>query len=176
MSNYEVGSYTRTKQTPFEIWNKIPTATVTYSKKAKLKRNGKYIDLQEYTNKSNEDCTIYQVLEKYNGDGKMTREELNKLAHQVGEDVANINSLSDAFEMMKQANQAWNELPMPIRKEFDNDVRKFQTNGVAWANKKMKEIEDLKAAEYKKYQEKIKMQEEIDANLAKNLKGDKANG
>lgn len=176
MPNYEIGSYTRTKKTPFEIWNKIPTATVTYSKKAKLKRNGKYMDLQEYTNKSNEDCTIYQVLEKYNGDGKMTREELNKLAHQVGEDVANINSLSDAFEMMKQANQAWNELPMSVRKEFDNDVRKFQMNGVEWAKKKTKEIEDMKAAELKAYTEHVKLQEEIDANLAKSLKGEKVNG
>ena len=78
--------------------------------------------------------------------------------------------------MMKRANQAWNELPMNIRKEFDNDVRKFQINGAEWANKKIKEIQDIKAAERKAYAESIKMQEEIDANLAKSLKGEKVNG
>ena len=57
---------------------------------------------------------------------------------------------------MKEAEKAWKELPLDIRKEFNNDVSNFQANGIKWANTKIEE--------YNKKMAELQEMPEIKAN------------
>lgn len=134
--------YNRTKETPFAGWNKINRVEQTFSKGGKIRRNGKEINLQDFINENAQDCTIYQVYEKYRGDMKMTQAELNTMHHKVSDELSAIKDLPSAFEVMKKAEQTWRDLPLDIRKEFGHDVKKFQQTGLDWANGKIKAEQD----------------------------------
>lgn len=132
----------RTKETPFNSWNKINRAKVTFNDDAKIKRDGKLISLQEYTNKNNVDCTIYDVYNTYRGDLKLTKEKLNVLHNKIADEMVEINNLHSALQVMKQTEKVWKEMPLEIKKEFNNDVQHFQKNGLKWANTKIKAYND----------------------------------
>ena len=132
----------RSKPTPFNGWNKINRAKKHFSDNAKIKRAGKEISLQEYINENNKDCTIYDVYNTYRGDKKLTVQALNTLSHKVSDELMQVTNLQDAFAVMKKAEESWRALPLDIRKEFGNNVREFQKNGLQWAQKKYKETYD----------------------------------
>ena len=144
--NVKLETYDRTRKTPFNGWNKINRVKQTFSNGGTIRRNGKEINLQEFINANNEDCTIYQVFEKYCGNKKLTAEKLNVLTHEVSQDLSEINGLADALEVMKKAEASWKKLPLEIRNEFGNSVANFQKNGLSWANKKIAEAEEAKKA------------------------------
>lgn len=131
----------RTRQTPFSRWNKINRVERPFNDNQTIRRNGKEITLQEYINENNKDCTIYDVMKTYNGDLKLTQAKMNTLTHTVADELASIKDLRSAMEVMKKSEAAWRELPLEIRKDFGNDVNKFQTNGLKWAQDKIKAYE-----------------------------------
>ena len=109
-------------------------------------RNGEEVNIDQYTQEQNIDTTIYDVLKKYKGDMTMTKAELNKLSNRIVEDVSMIKDLNDLYAEKKRAEQVWSNLPLEIRKEFDNNPAKFMKNGINWANQKIKEYEALTKA------------------------------
>lgn len=129
---------TRNKETPFNGWNKINRAIKTFNTNTKIKRRGEELDLQDYLNENNKDCTIYDVYKTYRGDMKLTAEAMNKLTHKVSDDLMEIKDLASAMEMLKATEKSWKDLPLEIRKEFGNDINEFQRRGVLWANEKIK--------------------------------------
>ncbi len=153
--NDKIGTENRTKKTPFAGWNKINRTQKTFTAQ-KIRRAGKDIDLQEYTNENNKDCTIYDVYATYRGDKKLTVQALNTLTHKVSDELMEIKDLPTAFEVMKYTERSWRELPMEVRKEFNNNVNNFQKNGLNWANNKIKAYNDKIKAEKAKAEELIK--------------------
>lgn len=157
--NVKLESYTRNRKTPFESWNKINRVKIDYTDGGEIRRNGKTLNLQEYINENNVDATIYEVYEKYRGDKKLTAAQLNTLTHTVSDELSNIKDLPSALEIMKKAEKSWKNLPLEIRKEFNNNVANFQKNGLEWANKKIsnynKKIEEIKAQEIKNKEIKV---------------------
>lgn len=131
------------KKTPFKRWNIKYKCEPKEHKDTMLKRSGKYIKLQDYINENNKDCTIYQVLNTYRGDLKLTQDRLNTITHRVADELQEIDGLRDALTIMNTAKRTWNEMPLEIRKEFKNDVHNFQVNGLAWAKAKQEEIKKL---------------------------------
>lgn len=146
--------YARTKETPFTGWNKINRVEQTFSKGGQIRRNGKEVNLQEFINENNQDCTIYQVYEKYRGDMKMTQAELNTMHHKIADELTEIKDLRSAFEVMKRAEQSWRELPLEVRKEFGHSVQEFQKTGLDWANNKIR-AENERIAKIKAEQAKL---------------------
>lgn len=144
---YELESVDRTKQTPFNGWNKINRAKTSFVDNAKIKRGGKEVNLQEYIDDNNQDCTIYQVYEKYRGDKKLTAAALNTLSHTISDELAEINDLPTAFMAMAAAEKAWKKLPLKVREEFGNDINRFQKTGISWAQEKIKAYEALQEAQ-----------------------------
>lgn len=138
------------KTTPFKRWNEKKKCVSEEPKEEQrlIKRNGKFISLQQFINENNRDCTIYDVLNTYRGDLKLTQARLNTITHTVADDLQSIDGLRDALEIMKKAKSSWNELPLEIRKEFKNDISNFQVNGLNWAKTKI--------AQAKAQQENIK--------------------
>lgn len=153
--NDKITTETRTKQTPYNAWNKINRSKRNFSDDFKIKRNGKMISLKDFINENNRDCTIYQVLETYRGDKKMTAEALNKIHHMVSDELMEINSLANAFKAMKEAENSWRNLPLEIRKQFDNDISNFKMNGLKWANQEIEKY-NKKVEEFNKINNKSK--------------------
>lgn len=133
------------KTTPFKRWNEKKKCISDKPKEEmlKIKRNGKLLSLQEFINENNRDCTIYDVLNTYRGDLKLTQARLNVLTKEVSDDLQQIDGLRDAMEIMKKAKETWANMPLEIRKEFKNDISNFQVNGLNWAKSKIKEQKEI---------------------------------
>ena len=144
--NDRINTNDRVLKTPFSRWNKINRAIHDFTLNEKIKRNGEELNLQKYINENNRDCTIYQVLETYRGDLKLTQARMNVLTHQVSDELMEIKDLRDALTVMKKAEETWKQMPLEIRKEFNNNVSEFQKNGLNWANQKIKEFNALQQA------------------------------
>lgn len=144
--NDTIEIYDRNSTTPFNGWNKTRRAIKTFNDDTKLKRNGEKVSLQKYINENNRDCTIYDVYKTYRGDKKLTAQAMNIMTHKVADELMEIQDLPSAMEVLKRTEMTWRDLPIEIRKEFNNDVNTFQKHGLNWANKK---IEAFKAKEAK---------------------------
>lgn len=119
--------------------NNVQSGILFDDKKIEVYRQGKTINIQDWINKGNNDITIYDVLAKYHGDMQLTQEQLNHNMTKLSDVFAKVNSLKDVFEIQKTGEKAWNDLPLSIRREFDNDMKKFMNNGESWVNKKIEE-------------------------------------
>lgn len=128
------------KTTPFTRWNIKNKVKKDETKSQKfIKRDGKYISLQDFINENNRECTIYDVLKIYKGDMVLTQQKLNRYSQTISDELAGIKGLKEALDMQNRADKVWLELPLEIRKEFNNDINKFRQNGLNWANTKIKE-------------------------------------
>lgn len=137
------------------IWKRSKSAGQNFEEEPKIKRNGKMVSLKEYTNTASIDTNIYDVMTKYNGDKTLTAEAMKSNAMFISEEMAEIKSMSDALNRTIAAKKVWSELPLEIRKEFANNRQNFLLNGKSWAEKKIKEINNLsKPAEPAKNEEK----------------------
>ena len=144
---YALETINRDKKTPFNSWNKINRAKTTFVDNPKIKRGGKEVNLQKYIDENNQDCTIYQVYEKYRGDKKLTAAALNTLSHTISDELTEINDLPTAFMAMAAAEKAWKKLPLKVREEFGNDINRFQKTGISWAQEKIKAYETMQEAQ-----------------------------
>lgn len=127
------------KKTQFNRWNIIRKNSQTFDEDPKIKIKGHEISLKEYQNKNAEDCNIYEVLEKYNGNLKLTAEQLNEKHIYINEELTKIKSLPDALKVIEQGEKLWKELPSSIRKDFGNSVNNFIKNGNTYVNQKIKQ-------------------------------------
>lgn len=143
----DVGNKNNNIENEYSRWTKIrersKTTGQSFEEDPKIKRNGKMVSLKEYTNTASIDTNIYDVMAKYNGDKTLTAEAMKSNAMYISEEMAEIKSMSDALNRTLAAKKVWSELPLEIRKEFANNRQNFLLNGKAWAEKKIKEINDL---------------------------------
>lgn len=106
--------------------------------KIEVMRKNKKINVQKWINEGNQDLTIYDVLEKYHGDLKMTQEELNVQTQELSDVFNRIKNLRDVYEIQKEATNAWDSLPLEIRREFGHDKKRFTAEGKTWVENKIK--------------------------------------
>lgn len=155
----EIRIETRDKKSPFSRWAINRKNAVKFSENPTFRINGKNIGIKEYQNANAVDCNIYDVIEKYRGDLKMTAEQLNILHGEIADEFTHIKSLPDAMLAIKEGEKAWRELPMDIRKEFGNSVNKFIKDGPNYFDNKVKEIKAQEA--------KVKAERELAEKQAK---------
>lgn len=143
----DIGVKNNITENEFSRWAKIrergKTTGQSFEEDPKIKRNGKIVSLKEYTNTASKDTNIYDVMAKYDGNKQLTAEAMKSSAMYISEEMAEIKSMSDALNRTLAAKKVWSELPLEIRKEFANNRQNFLLNGKAWAEKKIKEINDL---------------------------------
>lgn len=164
--NDTIETTTRNKETPFNGWNKINRAIKTFETHTKIKRRGEILDLQDYLNENNKDCTIYDVYKTYRGDMKLTAEAMNKLTHKVSDELTQITDLRTAMEVLKATERSWKDLPLEVRKEFGNNINEFQRNGLKWANKKIEAVEaERKRLEDLRKQEQLKALQQAEGEV-----------
>lgn len=143
----DAGTKDNIKENEYSRWAKIrersKSTGQSFEENPKIKRNGKMVSLKEYTNTASTDTNIYEVMARYHGDKQATIEAMKSNAMYISEEMAEIKSMSDALNKTLAAKKVWSELPLEIRKEFANNRQNFLLNGKAWAEKKIKEINDL---------------------------------
>lgn len=136
------------KKTPFTRWNINRKFAVKFSEDPKFRIQGKDVSIREFTNKNAIDTNIYEVIEKYRGDLKMSAAELNQFHNEIAQELTEIKNLPDALMQMKAAEEAWKTLPIDIRKEFGNSIQRFIKNGGTYLNEKItaynKQMEAIK--------------------------------
>lgn len=158
--NDKIETIDRATPTPFNGWNKINRATKTFSTNPKIKRNGENLNLQDFLNENNKDCTIYDVYNTYRGDKKLTAKAMNVLTHKVEDTLMEIKDLPSAMEVLNKTKETWKDLPIEIRKEFNNDISHFQRNGLNWAKAKIETVKTEQTKLQQKYNEAKKIAEQ----------------
>lgn len=158
----EIRTETRTTNSPFKRWAIDRKNAVKFSENPKFRIAGKNVEIKEYQNNSAIDCNIYEVIEKYRGDLKMTAEQLNVFHNEINDTLTNIKNMPDALMAIKEGEEAWKNLPMETRNEFGNSINRFLKNGNSYFEKKINEY-NKKLEEIKKFQkeqeEQVKLQE-----------------
>lgn len=105
---------------------------------ATVNQAGNIINWKKYTQENNYDLDIYEVREKYDGQYR------NRLKYDPEVEKAEIDhtlTLDKVFERQKALKNQWLNLPLEVRKEFDNDVNNFIDNGQTWLDTKVKAVQ-----------------------------------
>lgn len=155
----EIRIVNNNEKTPFARWNIDRKFAIKFSEDPKFRIQGKNISIREFTNKNAVDTNIYEVIEKYRGDLKMSAAELNQFHNEIAQELKEIKNLPDALMQMKAAEEAWKNLPIDIRKDFGNSIQRFIKNGSSYLNKKI--------TAYNKQMEAIKLAGEKAAEISK---------
>lgn len=116
---------------------------------------GKVINWKKFTQENNKDLNIYEVLEKY--DGKY----VNRLKYDPEIEKAEIDhtlTLDKVFDRQQRLKEQFLNLPLEVRKEFNNDINEFTDRGQTWLDEKVKVIQ-----KERKEKEKFKKQMEEEA-------------
>lgn len=144
----EIRNTSTNKKTPFARWNIVRKSAMEFDEDPKFRINSKDVSIKEYTNNNAVDTNIYEVIEKYRGDLKMTAEQLNQFHTEIAQELSEIKNLPDALIQMKRAEEAWKGLPLDTRQQFGNSIQRFVKNGKTYLDGKIKEYNDaIKAQE-----------------------------
>lgn len=109
-----------------------------FEKEIFINMGGKKIDIRKMIKKNAEDTGIYEQIEKYgiNPIDKVSIEDV------VMDFTTIAGDLRTAIEKGQLAKQMFKNLPMEVRKEFNNDENLFMQQGENWFTKKMTEIKE----------------------------------
>lgn len=169
----EIRIETTNKKTQFSRWNISRKSAQKFTEDPKIRVAGKDISLKEYQNNNAVDCNIYEIIEKYRGDLKLTAEMLNQKYVALQDELTEIKTLPDAIKQMQAGEKAWKELPLEIRAKFGYSVQNFIKNGANYVKNEIKSYNDAIAA---KQAAALKYQEIENEKLNATLKGDVTNG
>lgn len=137
----EVISTITNKSAPFKKHQTNTSVAQCFDKeKITVKRKGKVQNMYDWTQATAGQNDYYQVLEKYHGDDSAAKAELIKNAQDIGDELRNINSMEDIWEMEKASLNSWNNLPLSVRQEFGNNRANWQKNGAKWLEQKQAEL------------------------------------
>lgn len=160
----EIRTESYNKKTPFKRWNIIRHTGLVFSEDPKFRISGKDVSIKDTQNAAAVDTNIYEVIEKYRGDLKMTAEQLNQFHTEIDQELTKIKSLPDAMQAIKAGEEAWKNLPLDIKKEFGNSTGRFLKEGNTYFKNKIKAYEN----DIKVKQELAKQFEEMNKNQNKN--------
>lgn len=133
-------------------WGGRRTYGQKFSDDVMIKRNGNLQSLKDFTNQNAKETTIYDVLDTYRGDLKMTQKAMLQHANTIADEFSEIKSMGDALRIQKMANEQWNSLPRELRAQFGNSKETFLEKGSTWAKN-----------EISIYNQKVKLQKEAQA-------------
>lgn len=102
----------------------------SYDQRPKMVKKGIEIDIREFTKTAGEDCEIYKCLEKY---GMIKPEILD--ANCFAGDIEAYKDLRTNLERANHAQRMWDNLPLKVRADFNNDINVFLDEGEAYAQK-----------------------------------------
>lgn len=110
-----------------------------------MKRCGKEINMYDYIQAGREDTEIYDVLEKY---GCIDKIKINTEAVYLDvTELQKMQGLRGIADLHRRAEEIFENLPIEVRKEFNNSVNEFTKRGPKWIEEKYAEEKALKQKE-----------------------------
>lgn len=110
-----------------------------------MKRAGQEINVYDFIQANREDTEIYEVLEKYGCIDKIKKTD-EALYADITE-IQKLDGLRGMVEKQKQAKAMFEQLPIEVRKEFNNSLNEFSLKAPAYMQKLGESIEKKKEAE-----------------------------
>lgn len=157
----EIRNTSTNQKTEFSRWNIVRENATRYSEDPKFRYGGKDVSIKEVQNNAAVDTNIYEVIEKYRGDLKMSAEELNQFHIELDETLSEIKSLPDAMKAIQKGEEAWKNLPLDIRKKFGNSINNFLKNGQSYLKEEIKNYNE----QIKNYENKITLNQKQNQNI-----------
>ena len=118
--------------------------------KITMKRAFGEVNVYDFIQEGRADTEIYPTLEKYGSIDRLKKDLTEEQQKALYQDFTLIQEMGDyrgVKDYQIKANKMFYELPLEIRKEFENDINKFTKNGAQWLKKKIDEAEAKKLAE-----------------------------
>ena len=97
-------------------------------------RCGEEIDVDKFIQENREDTELIPALGKY---GCIPQSLLD--TNKVYGDLMNIKNLKDQFEIMNKTEELFYNLPIDVRREFNNNIKEFIKNGKSYLENKIKQ-------------------------------------
>lgn len=121
---------------------------------------GKKVNLYDRIQAANIDVDIYETLEKYNMAPTLANcEEILEKRPLLYADISRIQEFEHPQDAIDYANKQWQMLPLKVRNEFGNDIRRFMQEGEQWAETKAKPFYQKYLAEMEALKEQQKPSE-----------------
>lgn len=160
----EIRTETINKKTPFARWNINRKSAMAFDEDPKFRIGGKNVSIKDTQNAAAIDTNIYEVIEKYRGDLKMSAEQLNQFHIEIDQSLTEIKNLPDAMKAIQKGEEAWNNLDANTKKIFGNSINKF-----------LKEGNDYFKGKIKEYEHNVKLKLEAQKLISENNKNDNEN-
>lgn len=107
-----------------------------------MKRAGQEINVYDFIQANREDTEIYEVLEKYGCIDKIKKTD-EALYADITE-IQKLDGLRGMVEKQKQAKMMFDQLPIEVRKEFNNSLNEFSLKAPAYLQKLGESLEKKK--------------------------------
>lgn len=130
-------------------------AKLMFDKDLKVTKAGKTFKIYDAIQEANVDTDIYEVARKYGMVGaekECAQTYLAKNYNQLEEEFQEVQDLRSVLDQSIKANNMWSDLPIEIKREFNNDVNEFRDRGQEWIGKI--------ASEFRRKQEELKAQQQ----------------
>lgn len=157
----EIRNTSSNQKTEFSRWNIVRENATRYSEDPKFRIGGKDISIKEVQNNAAVDTNIYEVIEKYRGDLKMSAEQLNQFHIELDETLSEIKSLPDAMKAIQKGEEAWKNMPLDLRKQFGNSINNFLKNGQSYLKNEINKYNE----KFKEYQNQLITNQQKNENI-----------
>lgn len=115
--------------------------------KITFKRAGKEINVYDFIQAGREDTEIIPTLEKYGSIEVMKLNQNNAEAmYQDLTEIQNLGGYRGILDYQQKAKEMFYQLPSEVRKDFDNDHKKFAEKGRDYLNEKIQKWQKEKEA------------------------------
>lgn len=125
-------------------------AKLMFDKDLKITKAGKTFKMYDAIQEANVDTDIYQVALKYGMRGaekECAQTYMRNNMMQLEEDMQEFMDLRNVLDRKIAADNMWSDLPIEIKKEFNNNVNEFMDNGQEWLQRKSAEFQKWKEAQ-----------------------------
>lgn len=124
-----------------------------------IEKCGKKINVYDMIQAANEDCEIYEVLEKYGCIDKIQRNDEKMYADMTV--LQNEKGLRGLIEQKQAAETMFYNLPLEIRAEYNNNINTFTQKAPEKLKEYQKKIEESKKSETIKVTTEMKGEENV---------------
>lgn len=99
----------------------------TFKEGATIKRGGKEVKIEDYTQKFKADTEVYSLMDKYGAIEKIPMD-----TQIIEADLSAIKSLRDIKEADRQIKYNWEQLPLEERAKFGNNIYEYKQNALKY--------------------------------------------
>lgn len=134
-----------------------------FDKDLKVTKQGKTFKMYDAIQEANVDTDIYEVARKYGMVGaekECAETYMQKNLTELDEAFQEFMDMRSVLDKKIQAENMWNDLPIEIKRQFNNDVNEFMDNGPDWIKQQV-ELENQRLAQQETVSPKPAEKEEV---------------